>query len=378
MTLTLKRWASRPAKQWLMMGLVLALPLAACSKTDPAPVATKNTPGVISYAADAPELASLQLIKVAVEPLPISADLNARLAVDEDVTGRVGAPVSGRVTKVLVDLGEAVRVGQALAIVDAPDLAQARADLMKARSDADFKSRGAVRARQLFEGEAIARRDVEAANADAGAAAAELERARLRLANLGGGRGDALGLTSPVAGYVLDRQVEPGQQLTAGQGPLFTVTNPKRLWLLIDVPETAIARASMGQKVDFTVPAYPDRRFTATIEKIGLGVDPTTRRIQVRAQVTNDDLALKPEMFARTRLVTDDGRTAIKVPNAAVFEQGLQSYVFRVEGAGKFRRIPVDVASRGDSFSYVTAGIKPGERIVGEGALLLNAQLAGS
>ncbi len=368
----------RMAKHLAGMAILLAVPLASCNKADPAPVAAKITPGVISYPAGAPELASVQIVQVALEPLPISADLNARLAVDEDVTGRVGAPVAGRVTRVLVDLGDAVRAGQALAVIDAPDLAQARADLMKATSDADFKTRAVSRARQLFAGEAIARRDVEAATADAGAAAAELERARLRFANLGGGRGDALGLASPVSGYVLDRQVEPGQQLTAGQGPLFTVTDPTQLWLLIDVPETAIARARIGQNVEFTVPAFPDRRFSGMIEKIGLGVDPATRRIQVRARVANGDLALKPEMFARTRIVTDDGRTAIKVPNAAVFEQGLQSYVFRAESAGQFRRIPVEVGSRGESFSYVTSGIKSGERIVGEGALLLNAQLAGN
>ena len=107
-------------------------------------------------------------------------------------------------------------------------------------------------------------------------------------------------------------------------------------------------------------------------------VDPTTRRVQVRATVANPDLALKPEMFARARFVTDDGRTAIVVPNAALFEQGAQSYVFRKEGAGRFRRVPVSVAERGEGQSFVTNGLKPGDVIVGEGALLLNAQLSGN
>jgi cobalt-zinc-cadmium efflux system membrane fusion protein len=248
---------------------------------------------------------------------------------------------------------------------------------MKAAADSNFKARAAARARTLFSGDAIARSAVEAADADAGAAAAELTRARLRLANLGGGRGAALSLSSPIAGYVLDRQVNPGQQVSAGQGPLFTVTDPKRLWLLIDVPETAIARARIGEDVEFDVAAYPDRKFHGRIDKIALGVDPTTRRIQVRAGVANPDLALKPEMYARARLVTDDGRTALKLPNAALFESGLKSYAFRVEGPGRFRRVPVEVGARGDTWSYVTTGLKPGDKVVGEGALLLNAQLAG-
>lgn len=358
--------------------LLSVLALAACDaapKAPPPPVT--STPGVISFPAGSPDLDALQIVTAEVGPLPVSTDLNARLAVDEDVTGRVGAPVAGRVTAVLADIGAPVSAGQPLARIDAPDLAQAHADALEAESNADLKRRAAERAQTLFAGDALARRDLEAAQAEAKSASAELTRARLRLATLGGGDGTALPLRSPVSGYVLDRQLEPGQQLTAGQSPLFTVTDPRRLWLLIDVPETAIGRARVGEDVAFEVNAFPGRRFTGRITRIGLAVDPGTRRIQVRAAVANPDLALKPEMFARARLVTDDGQTAIRVPNAALFEVGLKSYVFRAEGPGRFRRVPVDVAVRDDADSWITSGVKPGDRVVGEGALLLNAQMAG-
>lgn len=361
-----------------MAVLGAALLLSACDRAAdkaPAPVAASE-PGVISFAPGSPDLDALQVVAAQSGPMPVSADLNARLAVNEDITGRVGAPVAGRVTAVLADIGTPVRAGQALARMDAPDLAQAQADKLEAEAGADLKRRAAERAKTLFEGDALARRDLEAATAEARSADAELTRARLRLNNLGGGRGSALALTSPVSGYVLDRQIEAGQQLTAGQSPLFTVTDPKRLWLLIDVPETAIERARVGEDINFEVSAFPGRHFTGHITRIGLAVDPSTRRVQVRAEVPNPDLALKPEMFARARFVTDDGKTAIKVPNAALFEQGLKSYVFRVDGPGKFRRIPVTVGVRGEDSSYVTAGLKDGDRVIGEGALLLNAQMA--
>lgn len=340
----------------------------------PAPV---TEPGVISFAAGSPDLDALQVVPALSVPLPVSADLNARLAVNEDITGRVGAPVAGRVTAVLADIGTPVRVGQALARMDAPDLAQASAEKLEAEAAADLKRRAAERAKTLFEGDALARRDLESATAEAQAANAELTRARLRLNNLGGGSGSTLALSSPVSGYVLDRQIESGQQLTAGQSPLFTVTDPKRLWLLVDVPETAIERARIGENINFQVNAFPGRSFSGHITRIGLSVDPDTRRIQVRAEVPNPDLALKPEMFARARFVADDGKTAIKVPNAALFEQGLKSYVFRVEAPGKFRRVPVTVGARGEDSSYITAGLKNGDKVIGEGALLLNAQMAG-
>lgn len=360
------------------VSLMLALLASACGKPEeppkPAPV---KTPGVISYAPGSPELDSLQTVRATASALPISADLNARLGVDESVTSRVGAPVAGRVTRIAADLGQAVRAGQALAFLDAPDLAQAHADMLKAQADDTLKVRALDRARLLFRGDAAPRRDVESAEADAAASSAELQRARLRVGNLGVGRGDALALVSSVSGYVIDRQINPGQQISAGQGPLFTVTDPRQLWLYVDVPETSSSRARVGEDIEFDVPAWPDRKFRGRITQVGLAVDPSTRRVQLRAKVANPDLALKPEMYARARLVTDDGRRAVKVPNAALFEQGSQTYLFRIDAPGRFRRIPVTVGERGDSYSFVTEGLKDGDRIVGEGALLLNAQLAG-
>jgi cobalt-zinc-cadmium efflux system membrane fusion protein len=365
-----------PCLRQASLALILLLP--ACGQSDPPPApARPKVPGVISYEKGAPELDSISIVVANASALPVSGDLNARLGVDESATSRVGAPVAGRVTRILADLGQAVRAGQVLAYLDAPDLAQARADVQKAEADHGLKQRAMQRAHTLFDGDAIARRDVESAEADAASASAELQRARLRIANLGRGQGDVLSLTSTVSGYVIDRQLNPGQQISAGQGPLFTVTDPKQLWLYVDVPESSIARARIGESIEFNVPAWPDRKFQGKVTQVGLGVDPATRRVQLRAVVANPDLALKPEMYARARLVSDDGRRAIRVPNAALFEQGMQTYLFRVEAPGRFRRIPVKVGERGDTDSYVTDGLADGAKIVGEGALLLNAQLAG-
>lgn len=360
----------------LLLAAAVSALLPACSDPpSPAPARIATEPGVISFAPGSADLDALEIVTVTADPLPVAADLNARLAVDEAVTGRVGAPVAARVTAVLADMGDRVRAGQPLARVDAPDLAQASADLAEAETAAGLKSRAAARARDLFAAGALAERDRDAAETEARLADAERARARQRLASLGGSSGTALALTAPVGGIVLDRQVEPGQQLMAGQSPLFTITDPARLWLLIDVPESAIGRLHVGQAVRFTVDAFGDRGFAATVARIGVAVDPATRRVQVRARVDNRDLALKPEMFAHAQLVADDGRSAVKLPNAALFERGLASHVFRQEGPGRFRRTRVNVAVRGEQTSWVTSGLRPGDHVVGEGALLLGAQL---
>lgn len=357
--------------------LLLVAAVSACGQSEaPAPKPSKS-PDVISYAPGASELNSLEIVTASISPLPVSADLNARLALDESVTSRVGTPAAGRVTRLLADLNQPVRAGQVLAYIDSPDVGQAHADVLTAEAQSRQTSQEMARSRMLFEGEAISRRDFETAQANAAGANAELQRAQLRLRNFGGNGGDTLPLASAVSGYVIDRQINPGQQVVAGQSPLFTVSNPRQLWLAVDLPEDAVSRARVGEQIEFEVAAWANRRFYGKITQVGMAVDPGTRRVQLRAQVANTDLALKPEMYARARLITDDGKRAIKVPNAAIFEAGLKSFVFRVEAPGRFHRVPVEVSQRGDTFSFVTSGLRDGDRIVGQGALLLNAQLAG-
>jgi len=154
------------------------------------------------------------------------------------------------------------------------------------------------------------------------------------------------------------------------------VSDPTHLWLLVDVPERSLAQVKPGQKVSLETDAYPDTRFTATVDKVGYALDPATRRIQVRCTVENPDGRLRPEMFARVSFLSDSGRTAIAVPNAGLVSEGINSYVFVEETPGVFRKRQVGLALRGRETSHVDSGIRAGERIVVEGALLLNAEMA--
>ncbi|QMW23302.1 efflux RND transporter periplasmic adaptor subunit [Sandaracinobacteroides saxicola] len=372
-----------PASRKTLIAAAVALAVAVLAwftlRPEPAPDAAppvSATPGVIAFAPNAPELDSIRLAKAVQVPLPLSGDLNARLAVDEDATGRVASPVAGRVTRILRDLGDSVARGDALAILDAPDLGAAQADLARAQADARLKAEALRRARDLYQGQAIARRELEAAEADAAEASAERQRAALRVGNLGSGSaGENLTLRAPVAGIVIARTANPGEQVQPGGDALFVVSDPKRLWLLIDLPESDIARARLNESVDFTVDAWPGRRFTGRIARVSPAVDPVTRRVQVRVAVANPDLALKPEMFARARIAANDGRTGLQVPNTALIEDGVRNFVLVAETPSRFRRVPVTVASRGTSNSYITGGIAPGTTVVGDGALLLNAQI---
>jgi len=332
---------------------------------------------------DAGQLAFLKLETSATATLPDSEPMNAKLVVAEDLTARIFPPLAGRVLSLPAAIGDTVKTGAALAVIDAPDFGQAIADAHKADADNALKRQALARAKILFEGEALARRDLEAAEADAHGAEAEAKRARLRLANLlpAGGHveGQRLVLRAPLGGIVVDRQANPGTEVRPdAANPLFVISDLRRLWLNIDLPEKALAQAKPGKTVNFRLDAYPDSDFSARIERVGAAVDPATRRIPVRAVVDNADGRLKPEMFARATLNAPDAAKVIRLPISAVLTGGLASNVFVQVGPREFERRRVSVARQDPEFAYLTpdSPLKPGEVVVIRGALLLASELA--
>jgi membrane fusion protein, heavy metal efflux system len=328
-----------------------------------------------------PGSSQLSAIKVqAVErfPVPLAEPLNGRVTFDENVTARVTSPISGRVVAFKAQIGDTVKAGAPLAVLDSPDLAAAVADLHKARADEARKTPALERARSLYDAGVFARKDLEAAEADEQQAHAETERAALRLRNLApsGGEDGRYDVRAPIAGVIADRQLNPGMEVRPDlPNPLFIVTHPARLWVVIDLPERDLGKVAPGQPVSVQVDAWPDERFPARIEKIGEVVDPATRRVQVRCGLANPERKLKPEMYARVTLLSDENRTAVRLPNTALVTEGLYSYVFVEQSPGVFKRRRVQLAVQDRDYSYVGSGVEPAERVVVAGAVLLNSEL---
>ncbi len=335
----------------------------------------------IRYAPHSPQLAYLQVMSAPAFPEPLIEALNARIAYDENVTARVSSPVNGRVIKIGAQAGDAVRAGQPLLWLDAPEYSSAIADQSKAQADLRQKQAVFARAKSLYEGEVLARKDLESSQADLALSEAENVRARQRLNNLTQGLASDMGkyvLRAPLNGVVAERKANPGSEVRSdAPDPLFVVTDPTHLWIIIDVPEKYIGKVSVGQKVEVEVDAFPGADFLGQIASIGEVLDPATRRIQVRCTISNPQRRLKPEMYARVTPIVDESRKLVKIPNGAIITEGLYSFVFVEKEPGLFERRRVALGLQGREESYVKEGLNEGERIVGTGALLLNAELAG-
>jgi cobalt-zinc-cadmium efflux system membrane fusion protein len=335
----------------------------------------------VKFDPGSPQLAEVQTIAVAMGPLPLAASLPARIALDEDHTSRVMPPVAGRLIAVIAKPGDKVRAGQALATVDAPDVGAALADAEKARSDLARKDQAFKRATTLFDGEVLARRDLESAQADREQAAAELTRTRSRLQNLrlNGVRaaGEQYSLISAVAGVVVDRQTNLGMEVRPDQAnPAFVVSDLRRLWVIIDTPESFLPQIAIGQAVSVEAVALPGKAFTGRITSISAMVDPGTRRVQARAEVENTGELLRPDMYARVDVLAPAAAPLPRIPISCLVSEGVKSFVFVQTAPGIFDKREVVLSLQTRDIAYIASGLKPGELVVSKGALLLNSELA--
>lgn len=343
-----------------------------------APATPRISPTVIAYPAGAPQLDYLRTTPVSFVPEPATEPLPARIGMDEDHTVRVFTPADGRVVRILAEPGDPVRKGQPLVEIDAPDYAAALADVQKAQAEHDRDLRDHARQKDLEQAGVIARKDLEASEASLHESGAELARAQSRWHSMSPDRsaGGLLVLRAPMDGILADRQVNPGTQVRSdAAAPLFVITDVRRLWLLMDVPEIAASRLHAGQKVTITSDSDASLSKTAVIANLPPTVDPDTRRLKVRALIDNSDGVLRPEMFVRAMPAADSGREVARVPNSALVTSGYFNYVFVEVRPGSYERRQVHVAITGHGESFLDSGVKPGDKVIITGALLLDSEM---
>ncbi len=379
-------------KQKALVLLVLALILIAIwlfigngKKNNPAksaqnaPVPEVITAGSLRYETGAPQLALIKSQDIPLSSIPMADELSARISYDDDVTARLTPSFSGRILEIKAAPGDIVKTGQVLAVIDSPDFGLAQADVTKARADEKRKQLALKRAKDLVPGEAISNRDYESIQADYAQAQAETARAEQRLKNLNPHDLKIIGqkviMASPMNGVVTERNASAAQEVSPGMtSPLFVVTDPKRLWLYIDLPETYLGQIKIGSDVSVTSDAYPEQIFKAKVTQLGQVINPNTRRATVLARIDNQEGKLLPEMFVRAAVLQNSGQ-GVRVPNESLIIRGIYTYVFVENKPGEFSLRQVKLLKRGIDFSYVGAGLKGDERVVTKGALLLDAEL---
>lgn len=323
-----------------------------------------------------PQLALLGV--TAAEPgRPIAVEMPARLVWDEERTQRIYPAFAGRVMGIRADVGQKVAAGALLAQLASPDFGVAQADTAKAHADLRLAEKALQRQRELFDAGIVARKDLEQAESDAARAQAEAARASARTSLYGAGASvdQQLALRASMAGVVVERNLNPGQELRPDQsGPgvpaLFVVTDPSRMWVQIDVRESEAAMLLPGAKFELHVAALPDRTFEGQVTATADFIDPATRTIKVRGAIDNRDRLLKAEMLATARIERMRG-SGVLVPASAVTLVGTTHRVFVQVQPGVFEARDVKLAYQGSKDAVVSQGLEAGEQVVSDNVLLL-------
>ncbi len=342
----------------------------------------------ITIPPDSPQLSRITVAGVSTARMPGDVvEAPGKIEADSNRVSRVVLPAPGRVRRVMVHVGDAVVRGAGLLAIESPDIGatlsayrQAQARLGQSQAAQTKADADRARARDLFENRAIAQKEVLAADTVATQATADVEQAesavsesRKKLEIFGiqpASADDAIVVRAPVAGKVLEMTVVAGEYRTDTSAPLMTIADLSSVFMTADVPETQIRLVKEGTDVEVVLSAYPGETFHAKVSRIADTVDPQTRTIRVRSSLSNPTGRLRPEMFGQIRYAANFSELPI-IPVSAVVRDEEHTSVYREDGRGHFRAVPVVLGTRSGDSVAVIRGVHAGDRIVVDGVMLL-------
>lgn len=361
--------------------LVAVLVLAACQQKQESPAAAAPADPALVQPAEA--LASLlKLAPVGKAEVAETLRVAGRIDFDEQRLARIGATVTGRVTEIQAVLGQDVKRGETLALINSSELSSAQLAYLKSRSQMELHRRNAERAKALYQADVIAAAEMQRREAEFEIAGAETRAARdqLRVLGVSDGAIERLGRTgaidsvtpvvSTLSGVVVERKIATGQVVEPTDA-LFAVADLSRVWAVAQVPEQQVSQVKVGQAVSIEVPALNNEKLTGKLISVGQTVNPETRTVLVRTELGNADGRLKPAMLA-SMLIEARPVERLVLPAAAVVRENDEDHVFVAVGDGRFRLTKVGLGPEQGGRRVILSGLKAGDTIVIDGAFHLN------
>lgn len=283
-----------------------------------------------------------------------STDVRAIGSLQSDETVQLAPEIAGRVSGIDFVEGTRVKAGDILVRLDD---ALVRAEVTDAEARLKFAEANNERARQLSRTGNVTERSRDEAVTNFDTARAALELAKTRL--------DKHLLRAPFDGIVGVRNVSVGAYVAVGT-PVVNIEKIDALKVDFKVPEIYLTSISVGQVVDVTVDAIPGREFKGKIYAINPQVDVNGRALEVRALIENNDLVLRPGLFARIVIKGAVERDVVIVPESSIIPRAGDNFVFRVAD-GTAREVRVKIGGRSNAQVEITDGVAAGDTVVTAG-----------
>lgn len=389
----------RLSRKTLSLGMLLCLMTighTSCqSKQEeaPKPALSITTPALQPGAIELPEgsslLVELQTERVDVRPMRTSLSAQAgKVLANENRLAHLSARVPGRIVAAYAKLGDHVKAGDRLLLLDSLPLGQAQLQFRKTRTAVRVTEKALERAQALFDRGAIGAGEYQRREADSENAKAELYEAEENLHLLGMTEQEIERLTAeklphaevaqvfiraPFSGEIIERNATVGEVVDPNK-MLLAVADLSTVWVRADFPEQQAERLHTGLGVEVRVAASPNTVFRGTINYVGAMVDPATRTITARSDIPNPHRRLRPEMFAQVTLLAPE-QQVLTVPRTAVQQVGSRTMVFLVVGLRRFEAREVKIGDSSNDYVEVTAGVHRGDQVVTEGSYALKSEV---
>jgi cobalt-zinc-cadmium efflux system membrane fusion protein len=398
----MKHWqfVSASAVGVAIIGGVLASHMSHPAVADAPPAASSPAqPNRFSVSAGA--LANMQLQFGTAEQRPLVQLVQATgiAGFNQQRLAQITSPARGRIEAIDTVVGQRVKAGDRLAVMDSFDLSGARsgvasaeAALAQAQASAITAQAALARATVLVKSGGMAQSDLDARRAAAASAQAELRTRQAELQqwtdveqrlmpvtassatnDADGGPSDSQGaIVAPFDGVVDAVNAAPGDIVDTSR-QVFTVADLSSVWVQLQVPEIDLGAVQVGDTVNIQVGAYPGRNFTGRVSYIADQVDPNTGTVMVRCVVPNPDEALRVNMFANATIASPMGQNAVQVPDAALQDINGRKVVFTPDGNGNFTWHAVQPGLSSGGYTQILNGIASGTKVVTTGSYWLKA-----
>lgn len=361
---------------------VIASGLSACKHSANASGAAAAAPDPLMVHVT-PELSQyIKTGKPQWQEVTVQQKVAARVETDASRVARIGSPVEGRITQVLVYEGQRVHEGQVLAMLHSNALSDTQFAFVKAFSQARLAEQSAERARQLVQADVIGKAELQKREAEVLQNATEVASLRAQLHGLGMSESAIQKLESTrklnseypliasISGTVIERKVTIGQVVQPAD-LAFQIADLSNLWFVAEIPEEQSGSLAVGKTVIATIPAQPGESVTGKLTFVSPIVNPETRTVQARMNLPNPNGVFKPDMLAS---MTFENRPekGLTVPTTAVVREDNKDHVFVQTAPNEFRLREVELGAEVADRRVVVSGLEAGDTVVLDGAFHLN------
>jgi membrane fusion protein, heavy metal efflux system len=291
-----------------------------------------------------------------------SIKLNGKISPNESKEAKVYALVSGKIKTVHVEMGDYVKQGQVLAVLQSTEVAGISNDVSVAESNVELAKKNLEAKKELFEGNLATQQDYISAQIDYKKAVSELNRSK-NVASITGGGGASYTLTAPISGYIIEKNISNNSEVRQDNNTnLFTVADLSTVWIIANVYEADIPNIKLGDEVRVNTLANPEKDYIGKIDKVYNVLDPANRTMQVRISMPNTNGELKPEMFATIKVSTKTSASMLSIPSKAIVMDNSKQYVIVKKPSGLEIR-EIRLIRRIDDKAFVS-GVQAGEQVV--------------